>query len=215
MKEKNRKNQESEQPIAKSFREVRYEEKKMAILRSAAKAFGRKGFNAVTIEEIAAELKLTKGSLYYYFPTKEIILYEVHLLSLNMVVDTIKKINKSKDSADVKLKKAVEKHLEILANEFEGGFLLQQEFLLPGIYRDEVISLRNLYEKNFVQILEEGVRSKIFSIQDVRIVSFCMLGAINWFLRWYSSSGRLTSKEIADAFVDFFMKGIIARKKNE
>ena len=183
MKKKNRKSRKSEKPVTKSFREIRYEEKKKAILRSAAKAFGRKGFNAVTIEEIAAELKLTKGSLYYYFPTKEVILYEVHLLSLKMVVDSITEINKTKDPADVKLARAVEKHLEIFANEFEGSFLLQQEFLLPSPYRDEVISLRNLYEKNFVHILEEGVRSKIFSIPDIKIVSFCMLGAINWFLR--------------------------------
>ena len=57
---------------SKSFREIRYEEKKLAIIKSAAKAFGQKGFHASTIEDITNDLKMTKGSLYYYFSTKKI-----------------------------------------------------------------------------------------------------------------------------------------------
>jgi len=60
---------------SKSFREIRYEEKKLAIIKSAAKAFGQKGFHAATIEDITNELKMTKGSLYYYFSTKEELKY--------------------------------------------------------------------------------------------------------------------------------------------
>jgi hypothetical protein len=37
-----------------------------------------------------------------------------------------------------------------------------------------------------------------------------ILGAINWFLRWYRSEGRLTVDEIADAYIDFFFYGLLA-----
>ena len=74
------------EPRNKKFREIRYDEKKAAIIKSSIKAFGKKGFHATTIEDITDELKMTKGSLYYYFPTKESLLYEAHILSLEKVI---------------------------------------------------------------------------------------------------------------------------------
>ncbi len=60
---------------------ARFSRKRELIVRAAAQAFGRKGFHATTLDEIAAELDVTKASIYYYFETKEELLYEVHLLS--------------------------------------------------------------------------------------------------------------------------------------
>ena len=37
-----------------------------------------------------------------------------------------------------------------------------------------------------------------------------LLGAINWFLRWYRAGGRLTVDEIAAAYVDFVLYGLLA-----
>lgn len=196
----------------KSFREIRYEEKKDAIIMSASRAFGKKGFDSTTIEEIANESKMTKGSLYYYFKTKEELLYEAHLLSLKAVIKRITEINETPDPSEFKFRRAVTEHLKILANDFEGAFLLQQEYALPEHYKKEVIALRDLYEAQFIRILQEGIRAKRFSVKDAKVASFCMLGAINWFLRWYSSKERLSVEEIADAFVDFFFHGLLGKQ---
>ena len=193
----------------KSFREIRYEEKKLAIIKSAAKAFGQKGFHAATIEDITNELKMTKGSLYYYFSTKEELLYNAHLLSLEKVLKNIIKINDTDDPPDIKLNTAIAKHLEVLATDFEGAFLLQYEFHLPKEYLDEVNALRDTYQKNFIQIIEEGIQTGIFKPQNARMVAFIILGSINWFLRWYSSTGQWSVKQIANAYVDLFCKGLL------
>jgi len=193
----------------KSFREIRYEEKKLAIIKSAAKAFGQKGFHAATIEDITNELKMTKGSLYYYFSTKEELLYNAHLLSLEKVLKNIIKINDTDDPPDIKLNTAIAKHLEVLATDFEGAFLLQYEFHLPKEYLDEVNALRDTYQKNFIQIIEEGIQTGIFKPQNARMVAFIILGSINWFLRWYSSTGRWSVKQISNAYVDLFCNGLL------
>ena len=193
----------------KSFREIRYEEKKLAIIKSAAKAFGQKGFHAATIEDITNELKMTKGSLYYYFSTKEELLYNAHLLSLEKVLKNIIKINDADDPPDIKLNTAIAKHLEVLATDFEGAFLLQYEFHLPKEYLDEVNALRDTYQKNFIQIIEEGIQTGIFKPQNARMVAFIILGSINWFLRWYSSTGSWSVKQIANAYVDLFCNGLL------
>ena len=193
----------------KSFREIRYEEKKLAIIKSAAKAFGQKGFHAATIEDITNDLKMTKGSLYYYFSTKEELLFNAHLLSLEKVLKNIIKINATDDPPDIKLKTAILMHLEVLATDFEGAFLLQYEFHLPKEYLDEIIVMRDTYQKNFIQIIEEGIQTGIFKPQNARMVAFIILGSINWFLRWYSSTGRWSVKQITNAYVDLFCNGLL------
>ncbi len=59
------------------------EETKREILRVARKLFGRKGFHQTSIEDVIAELNLTKGALYHHFKNKKEIFHEVCKL-LNM-----------------------------------------------------------------------------------------------------------------------------------
>ncbi|MEW5913627.1 MAG: TetR/AcrR family transcriptional regulator [Thermodesulfobacteriota bacterium] len=191
-----------------SFRETRYIEKKKAMIKSAAKAFGRKGFHAATIEEIASHLRMTKGSLYYYFSTKEELLFEAHRASLNEVLENINNIIDSSDSPEVKLRKTIIGHLNILAQDYEGAFLLQQEYILPENYKSQITELRDEYEKKFRKIIEDGVNDGLFKNTNIKISTYCMLGAINWFLRWYSSQGPMSSEQIGEAFADFFINGL-------
>ncbi len=45
--------------------------KEKMILEAARRRFGHYGFSKVTMDEVAADVGVVKGSLYYYFPTKE------------------------------------------------------------------------------------------------------------------------------------------------
>ena len=40
------------------------------------------------------------------------------------------------------------------------------------------------------------------------VVSFAILGAVNWIPRWYDPAGRATSHEIAQAFADYLVAGL-------
>lgn len=190
--------------------ETRFSRKRTLILKAAAHAFGRKGFHATTLEEIAADLKVTKASLYYYFSTKEELLFEVHLLSLEDLIRRVESIVGEERSPMVQLQTIVSEHLRVLASDYEGAFLLQQEYELPQKYREEIIRLRDRYEHMVLEVVQEGIRQRIFRVKDPRIVVRMMLGAINWFLRWYRADGRLTVDEIADAYSDCFFYGLLA-----
>lgn len=190
--------------------DTRFGRRRAVIIKSAAHVFGRKGFHATTLEEIAADLKVTKASLYYYFSTKEELLYEVHLLSMQDVLGRLERIRAAHDSPVAQLEAAVTEHLRVLAGDYEGAFLLQQEYDLPEEYRQEIIRLRDRYEKALLEIVQEGERQRVFRVKDARVAVRMLLGAINWFLRWYRASGRLTVDEIAAAYVDFVLYGLLA-----
>lgn len=188
----------------------RFGRRRAAILKSAAHVFGRKGFHGTTLEEIAAELQVTKASLYYYFSTKEELLYEVHLLSMHDVLGRVEGIRAASDSPVSQLEAAITEHLRVLAGDYEGAFLLQQEYDLPEEYRQQIVHLRDRYEKILLGIVQQGERQRLFRVKDARIAVRMLLGGINWFLRWYRSSGRLTVDEIAAAYVDFVFYGLLA-----
>src|SRR5258706_9022766 len=55
-------------------KDVLHEAKRAALLREAAAAFGRRGFHATSLDEIARNLGVTKAALYHYFPSKHALL---------------------------------------------------------------------------------------------------------------------------------------------
>jgi AcrR family transcriptional regulator len=190
--------------------ESRFGRKRALIIKSAAHVFGRKGFHATTLEEIAAELKVTKASLYYYFSTKEELLFEVHLLSMEDVLSRIDEVRQTRRSPVDQLRAAISEHLKVLAGDYEGAFLLQQEYDLPDVYKQQIVRLRDRYEQALLAIVHEGVEQRVFRVKDARVTVRMLLGAINWFLRWYRAGGRLTVEEIAEAYVDSIFHGILA-----
>ncbi len=188
----------------------KFSRRRALIIKSAAHVFGRKGFHATTLEEIAADLQVTKASLYYYFSTKEELLYEVHLLSLQDVLAQLDEARARFTSPVDRLQAVVTGHLRVLASDYEGAFLLQQEYDLPEPYRERIVELRDRYERGLLDIVQDGVRQRLFRVKDERVAVRMLLGGINWFLRWYRSSGRLTVDQIAEAYVDFIFYGLLA-----
>jgi AcrR family transcriptional regulator len=53
------------------------EERIRSILEAALRVFAREGLRPATVEAIAAEAQLGKGTVYYYFPSKEALLEEL------------------------------------------------------------------------------------------------------------------------------------------
>ena len=72
-----------------SFREMRYNEKRDKILKNAARLFARKGYENVSLAEIAAKLMLNKATLYYYFKSKESLAIAVLDLRIEQYVNEI------------------------------------------------------------------------------------------------------------------------------
>jgi hypothetical protein len=58
------------------------------------------------------------------------------------------------------------------------------------------------------QVLAEGIDGGTFAPADAKLLSFAILGAVNWIPRWYSPRGSATSQEIADRFADYLIAGL-------
>jgi AcrR family transcriptional regulator len=62
-------------PTAEANPLDRREERRQAIVEAASRLFAELGYTACEMERVAAELKIAKGTLYLYFPSKESLFY--------------------------------------------------------------------------------------------------------------------------------------------
>lgn len=85
---------------------LRSEETKQAILIEASKLFAKKGFDAVSIREIAKEAQCSHTTIYLYFKDKETLLHELSMPTLKKLYNHMSEITASRSyTAELKLKK--------------------------------------------------------------------------------------------------------------
>ena len=75
------------------------------ILEAARKRFAHYGIAKTTMNEIAADIGMSKASLYYYFPDKERLFVAVVDKDIDEFVEAIEDIIKKPSKASFKLKK--------------------------------------------------------------------------------------------------------------
>ena len=181
---------------------------RVEILKAAAAAFRKLGYHGATVEEIAAALHMKKGNLYYYFRNKEEILFACHQYSLDRLLGILDDIEHSGVSPEQKLRRLIGAFVHTILDELHGTALgLDLEALSPAHLRT-VIVRRDRFDKGMREVLKEGIRSGTFVYADAKLLSFAILGAVNWIPRWYSPDGPSTSEEIADKFADYLIAGL-------
>src|SRR5215213_8252208 len=101
-------------------REERVSEKKREILDAASRVFRRRGLHAAGMRDIAAELGMAVGNLYYYFRDKEDLLAFVQESALSRLLDMAAQVRALDLPADRKLRLLLEEHVVGLNDPEEG-----------------------------------------------------------------------------------------------
>jgi AcrR family transcriptional regulator len=183
---------------------------RVEILKSAAAAFRRLGYHGATVEEIAAALHMKKGNLYYYFRNKEEILFACHQYSLERLLGALAEVEQSGLTPDEKIRRLIVTFVHMVLDELHGTALgLDLEALSPAHLKIVVVG-RDRFDHGLRRILDEGIGNGAFRAADAKLLSFAMLGAVNWIPRWYNPDGPASSQEIADRFADYLIAGLRA-----
>jgi AcrR family transcriptional regulator len=181
---------------------------RVEILKSAAAAFRRLGYHGATVEQIAAALHMKKGNLYYYFQNKEEILFACHQYSLDRLLGLLDDVQHSSLTPDEKLRRLIDTFVHTILDELHGTALgLDLEALSPA-HLKAVIVRRDQFDHGVRQVIEEGIATGAYGAADAKLLSFAILGAVNWIPRWFDPKGPATSQEIADRFADYLIAGL-------
>jgi AcrR family transcriptional regulator len=190
--------------------EDRSDRKRAEILRRAASIFRRKGFHGAGMREIAAGLGMAPGALYYYFESKEDLLYACQVLSLKRLLKSAGEIVGGKLAADEKLRTLVRAHLGHILDELGGSFAHVEFHALPNPMLKEVVSKRDAYERLVRRVIREGIQAGAFRKVDVKLTALALLGALNWTVVWWRPEGHRQLHGVAHQITDIFLEGLKA-----
>lgn len=197
-----------------SLRTLKTKKKKTEIIQSATSIIEEKGFHNTTMEDIAANLLMTKGSLYYYFKNKQDLLFQSQVLLLEQSIGNIESILQKNTNPEKSLEKAITTHIEYLIEEqatFAMGVSPEQFFADEQL--DTILELRHRYAQHVDQLLLNIMEEKAIETKDVKLVRNLLLGAMNWMIEWYSPQGELSPDELAEKMTMYLMKIVETESK--
>jgi len=189
-------------------REKEREIKREAVLRAAAQAFNENGFHATSLDDIAEHLGVTKPTLYYYFKNKDEILFECVRVGLGMLKQAISDIDMPDSTVLDKLIAAMRKYAEIITMDFGMCLVRVGEDPLPPESRKKLRRLKAGIDREFRNLIQQGIDKGVLAPVDAKIAAFTIAGALSWIGRWYRPDGPLSPEEIADQCIAVLMNGV-------
>jgi AcrR family transcriptional regulator len=189
----------------KSKPETRLEE----VLQSAANIFFAKGFHATSIEDVARDVGMLKGSLYYYIKSKDDLLFQLLMAGIE---DSDAFISQQIDAAGepvAQLERAIRAQIDyIIQNRVPFGLFLHEFDSLSGKKQHKLIAVMSRYNSRFVDLVRNGQeQGKLIDGEPWLIVNG-ILGMCNWLYRWYDPEQVSDPEQIKSVFVKMIFAGI-------
>jgi AcrR family transcriptional regulator len=185
------------------------------VLDAAAKVFYERGFADASVQDVADELGILKGSLYHYIETKEDLLFRL----LEELHDEVQAITEEVAAAEgleplerleLYVRKQVLFNLENLPR--VAVYYNDYERLSPD-RRAQIVSRRRLHERYVTEVIEEAQRSGEANPElDARLLSNFIHGAFIWTYRWYHPGGKVSREKVADTCAEFALRGVVGVK---
>ena len=139
------------------------QDKKERILETALKLFARKGFHSTSMQEIAEESNVAKGSLYTYFQSKDDLLYSIFSKYFRKFQANIHNIEKLPLDEREKFYRQILSQMEEIAQQRDFIMIHLQEQMIPMNEK-----LRSFLQKANRDTIR-WVRKKIIAIYGKRI----------------------------------------------
>ena len=182
---------------------------KQAIKDAARHLFAKRGYNAVSMRDIAQMIGKQQGGLYNHFPSKQAILIDLMLENLDRAHAAAIEPLDDAAPADRQLENFVRGHVRHNIENPDDIFIAYMELrsLEPDAGRD-VFEKRNEYESRLRQILRDGQGAGLFTIGDPDIHARSILSMLGGVTVWYRESGMRSPEEITETYVQAALQGV-------
>ena len=182
-------------------------------LRVAAGVFARRGYRGAGMREIAEQCGVQPAALYYYFPSKVMILAAICQYGVTRFVERLAVIQAADQPVETKVRDAVRAHLEpLIENQFYVHAFLFQRRELPVAVRRPLDQLARDYEDLWLALLVEGQSKGVMAKGlDRRITVLAILGMCNAVARWSQGAGGLGLEPVASVFSGLISHGLFSQ----
>jgi AcrR family transcriptional regulator len=183
------------------------------ILKVAARIFGKYGFQKTTMDEIARTAHKAKGSIYYYFRSKEELFLAVVSKEMNELREALLEVAAEKSGATNMLRNYMLTRMKVLEGAVNYHETLKADFLETFEFLDELRKKFDTFEVELLSdILQQGVQEKVFEISDVKKTTQVIIMALKaleipFFLQNKIAEYEPTIVELLDILIRGLEKG--------
>jgi AcrR family transcriptional regulator len=183
---------------------------RQGILRTAARLFNQKGYDATSMSDVAAALKFSKGTLYHHFRSKDEILFHIMSHAMDITEERVISAVQSIRDPEERVRALIRLHIEVVlsAADREITVMLHENHPLPPVLRKRINARKKDYV-HFVEKLAEEVQKARHGRGQVtpRAAAFALLGMINWIHQWYRPEGALQKEDLIREYTAIIFSG--------
>ncbi|RNC87665.1 MAG: TetR/AcrR family transcriptional regulator [Winogradskyella sp.] len=184
------------------------ETRKEEIIRVAAKLFKDKGYSAVTMRDLAAEMGIKAASLYNHITSKQTILQEIIIAIAEEFTQGMNEIIRNDANTIERLKQIIGLHVRIAIDNADGLAALNSDWMHLENKLDYYLELRQNYESNFLSVINKGIDNNEIKQINPDVLMFSMLSTLRSLYLWIPKKGAINQEELSNALSLILIEGI-------
>lgn len=178
----------------------------------AARMFFERGYDSTTMRDIAAALGIKAASLYYHFPDKEQILFDLIESVQAQLIAGAESLMGDEERAELKLAAIVVNHVVLHALRPKETTLGDTERRsLTGERLEVNLRQRDAYEALVIRMLRGGARGGTFDVVDAKLTAYAIIAQSSNVGIWYHEPGRLSLERVAEVHVELALRMVGAK----
>jgi TetR/AcrR family transcriptional regulator, cholesterol catabolism regulator len=194
--------------IATSAAKSRFDRRLGKILLHATEVFYEKGYEGASMRDLARSSGMSLSGLYYYFESKEKLLYLIQKHTFSTIVDNLSERLDDVSDPEQCIRIFILNHLEyFLANQKAMKVLSHEAEVLKNGFATEIASLKRTYYRMCVELLDDFKTAKCLGF-STRMAVLSLFGMMNWIYTWYNPRVDADAEHLSREMSDIFLRGI-------
>jgi AcrR family transcriptional regulator len=192
---------------------TRFDRRLAEILAHATDVFCKKGYEGASMRDLSRASGMSLAGLYYYFESKERLLFLIQKHTFTTVVQRLKERLEGVSDPEEQIRIFIVNHLEyFLANPAAMKVLSHEAEALKDGFESEVSAIKREYYKICVGLLDGLKRERKLEL-STRVAVLSLFGMMNWIYTWHNPRVDADAEQLARNMGDIFLCGVMAGGK--
>lgn len=193
--------------------DTRFDRRLGEILEYATDVFYEKGYDGASMRDLSRASGMSLAGLYYYFESKEKLLYLIQKHTFRTVMDSLERRLEGVTDSEQRVRIFIRNHLEyFLANLKAMKVLSHEDEALTGPMAAEIADMKRTYYRRIRGFIDDLRREKSRQGNGVpsRVAAVSLFGMMNWIYTWHNPRFDAGAAVTADQMAEIFLRGVLA-----
>jgi AcrR family transcriptional regulator len=208
-----------------SAEDTRFDRRFSEILDYATEVFADKGYEGASMRDLSRLSGMSLAGLYYYFDSKEKLLYLIQKHTFTTIVDRLRQHLADSGDPEERIRIFIHNHVDYaVAKQKAMKVLSHEDDVLKDGHGAELAAIKREYYKICVELVDDLARAENLSRLGTRAASkggvstraavMGLFGMMNWLYTWYKPKVDASAEIIARQICDIFLQGVRGEKES-